>query len=104
MDEERPILEVRQSAWNVSSVRDQRLRVFGDRVELVRPKVLSEARTTAIPFADIDYVSVKPYMLVWSDLVIVPKSGAAIRLRPRIQSDAHHVEDLINHQLKKPQP
>ena len=73
------------------------------RVELVRPKVISEARTTAMPFADIDYVSVKPYMLVWSDLVIVPKSGAAIRLRPLIQSDAHHVEDLINRQLKKPQ-
>ncbi len=101
MDEERPILEVRQSAWNISSVRDQRLRVFGDRVELVRPKVMSEARTTAIPFADIDYVSVKPYMLVGSDLVIVPKSGAAIRLRPLIQSDAHHVEDLINRQLEK---
>ena len=104
MDEERPILEVRQSAWNISSVRDQRLRVFGDRVELVRPKVMGEARTTVIPFADIDYVSVKPYMLVWSDLVIVPKSGAAIRLRPLIQSDAHHVEDLINRQLKKLQP
>ena len=103
MDEEHPILEVRQTAWNVSSVRDQRLRVFSDRVELVRPKVISEARTTAMPFADIDYVSVKPYMLVWSDLVIVPKSGAAIRLRPLIQSDAHHVEDLINRQLKKPQ-
>jgi hypothetical protein len=104
MDEEHPILEVRQSAWNISSVRDQRLRVFGDRVELVRPKVMSETRTTAIPLADIDYVSVKPYMFVWSDLVIVPKSGAAIKLRPLIQSDAQHVEELINRQLKKPQP
>lgn len=42
MSDERPILEVRQSAWQVSSVRDQRLRIFGDRVELVRPKVTSE--------------------------------------------------------------
>jgi hypothetical protein len=101
MNDEPPILEVRQSAWNISSVRDQRLRIFGDRVELVRPKVMSEARTTAIPFADIDYVSVKPYLLVWSDLVIVPKSGSAIRLRPLVQSDAGHVEDLIKSQLKK---
>ena len=82
MNDERPILEVRQSAWQLSSVRDQRLRIFGDRVELVRPKVTSEARTTAIPFADIDYISVKPFLMVWFDLVIVPKSGAAIRLRP----------------------
>lgn len=101
MNDEPPILEVRQSAWNISSVRDQRLRIFGDRVELVRPKVMSEARTTAILFADIDYVSVKPYLLLWSDLVIVPKSGAAIRLRPLVQSDAGHVEDLIKRQLKK---
>jgi hypothetical protein len=61
MNEERPILEVRQSAWQVSSVRDQRLRIFGDRVELVRPKVTSEVRTTAIPLADIDYISVKAF-------------------------------------------
>jgi hypothetical protein len=64
----------------VSSVRDQRLRIFGDRVELVRPKVTSEARTTAIPLADIDYVSVKRFLMVRFDLVIVPKSGAVIRI------------------------
>jgi hypothetical protein len=86
MNEERPILEVRQSAWQLSSVRDQRLRIFGDRVELIRPRVTSEARTTAIPLADIDYVSVKPFLMVWFDLMIVPNSGAAIRLSrlPRV--------------------
>ena len=96
MDDERPILEVRQSAWQLSSVRDQRLRIFGDRVELVRPKVTSEARTTTIPFADIDYISVKPFLLAWFDLVIVPKSGAAIRLKPLARSDAEHAEELIS--------
>jgi hypothetical protein len=100
MNDERPILEVRQSAWQVSSVRDQRLRIFGDRVELVRPKVTSEARS-AIPLADIDYISVKRFLLVWFDLVIVPKSGAAIRLRPLARSDAEHAEELITRQLKK---
>jgi hypothetical protein len=93
--DERPILEVRQSAWQVSSVRDQRLRIFGDRVELVRPKITSEARTTAIPFAEVDYISVKRFLMVWFDLVIVPKSGTAIRLRPLAKSDAEHAEDLI---------
>jgi hypothetical protein len=101
MNDEAPILEVRQSAWQLSSVRDQRLRIFGDRVELVRPKVTSAARTTAIPLADIDYISVKPYLLMWSDLVIVPKSGTAIRLRPLVRSDAEHAADLIKHQLEK---
>lgn len=101
MNDERPILEVRQSAWQLSSVRDQRLRIFGDRVELVRPKVTSEARTTAIPLADIDYISVKRFLLVWFDLVIVPKSGAAIRLRPLARSDAEHAEELINRQVQK---
>ena len=99
MSDERPILEVRQSAWQVSSVRDQRLRIFGDRVELVRPKITSEARTTAIPLADIDYISVKRFLMVWFDLVIVPRSGAAIRLRPLAKSDAEHAEDLIKRQL-----
>jgi hypothetical protein len=101
MTDEHPVLEVRQSAWQLSSMRDQRLRIFGDRVELVRPKVTSQARTTAIPFADIDYISVKRYLLMWFDLVIVPKTGAAIRLRPLVQSDAEHAEELINRQLKK---
>lgn len=101
MSDEQPILEVRQSAWQLSSVRDQRLRIFGDRVELVRPKVTSEPRTTAIPLADIDYISVKPFLMVWFDLMIVPKSGAAIRLRPLARSDAEHAEDLIKRQLKK---
>ena len=101
MSDERPVLEVRQSAWQLSSVRDQRLRIFGDRVELVRPKVTSQAGTTAIPFADIDFISVKPFLLAWFDLVIVPKSGAAIRLRPLARSDAEHAEELINRQLKK---
>jgi hypothetical protein len=100
MNDERPILEIRQSAWQVSSVRDQRLRIFGDRVELVRPKVTSEAGTTAIPLADIDYISVKPFLMVWFDLV-VPKSGAAIRLRPLARSDAEHAEELINRQVQK---
>jgi hypothetical protein len=99
--DERPILEVRQSAWQLSSVRDQHLRIFGDRVELVRPKVTSEARTTAIPFADIDYISVKPFLMLWFDLVIVPKSGTAIRLRPLARSDAEHAEELIKRQMKK---
>jgi hypothetical protein len=101
MNDEPPILEVRQSAWQLSSVRDQRLRIFADRVELVRPKVTSEARTTAIPLADIDYVAVKPFLMVWFDLMIVPKSGAAIRLRPLARSDAEHAEDLIKRQLTK---
>jgi hypothetical protein len=57
MNDERPILEVRQSAWNLSSLRDQRLRVFGDRVELVRPRVMGEARTTAISLSDISTTS-----------------------------------------------
>jgi hypothetical protein len=43
MNDEHPILEIRQSAWNTTSVRDQRLRIFGDRVEFVHPKVVSEA-------------------------------------------------------------
>ena len=101
MNDERPILEVRQSAWQLSSVRDQRLRIFGDRVELVRPKITSQARTTTIPLADIDYISVKRFLMVWFDLVIVPKSGAAIRLRPLAKSDAEHAEDLIKRQMKK---
>jgi hypothetical protein len=101
MNDESPILEIRQSAFNMSSVRDQRLRIFDDRVELVQPKIMSEARTTAIPFADIDYVSVKRYLLVFSDLLIVPRSGAAIRLRPLGQTDAEHAEHLIKRQLEK---
>jgi hypothetical protein len=101
MSDEHPIWEVRQSAWQVSSVRDQRLRIFGDRVELVRPRVTSEARKTAIPLADIDYISMKRFLMVWFDLVIVPKSGAAIRLRPLAKSDAEHAEDLIKRQLEK---
>lgn len=101
MNDEPPILEIRQSAWQLSSVRDQRLRIFGDRVEFVRPKVTSEARTTVIPLADIDYISVKRFLMVWFDLVIVPKSGTAIRLRPLARSDAEHAEDLIKRQLEK---
>jgi hypothetical protein len=69
MSDERPILEVRQSAWQMSSLRDQRLRIFGDRVELVRPRVMGEARTTAISLSDIDYISTKDFLLVWSDLL-----------------------------------
>jgi hypothetical protein len=38
MNDEPPILEIRQSAWQLSSVRDQRLRIFGDRVEFVPPQ------------------------------------------------------------------
>ena len=95
MNDERPILEVRQSAWQLSSVRDQRLRIFEDRVELVRPKFTGEARTTAIPLADIDYISVRRFLMVWFDLLIVLKGGAAIRLRPLAKSDAEHAEDLI---------
>ena len=104
MSEERPILEVRQSAWNMSSVRDQRLRIFGDRVEFVHPKVISEARTITIALADIDYVSVRRYLWVWSDLLIVPKSGTAIRLRPLGHSDAEHAESVIKRQAEKLQP
>ena len=95
-----PILEVRQSAWNLSSLRDQRLRVFGDRVELVRPRVIGEARTAAISLSDIDYFSVKDFLLVWSDILIVPTSGAAIRLRPIGQGEAEKVETLIQRKLK----
>jgi hypothetical protein len=101
MNDDRAILEIRQSAFNMSSVRDQRLRIFADRVELVQPRIMSEARSTTIPFADIDYVSVKRYLLVFSDLMIVPRSGAAIRLRPLGQSDAEHAEDLIKRQREK---
>jgi hypothetical protein len=39
--------------------------------------------------------------VAWFDLVIVPKSGAAIRLRPLAQIDAEHAEDLIKRQLEK---
>src|SRR5918999_5791483 len=84
MNDKPPILEVRQTALNLSSIRDQRLRIYEDRVEFVHPKVISQARTITIPLADIDYVSVKRYALVWADLVIVPKSGTAIRLRPLV--------------------
>jgi hypothetical protein len=101
MNDERPILEVRQSAWNMSSIRDQRLRIFGDRVEFVHPKVISEARRTTIPLAEIDFISVRRYLLVWSDLLIVPKNGAAIRLRPLVHSEAEHAEESIKSQLKK---
>jgi hypothetical protein len=101
MNDERPILEVRQSAWQMSSLRDQRLRIFGDRVELVRPRVMGEARTTAISLSDIDYISTKDFLLVWSDLLIVPKKGAAIRLRPIGQSEAENVETLIQRHSKK---
>jgi hypothetical protein len=101
MNEKPPILEVRQTALNLSSIRDQRLRIYDDRVVFVHPKVISEARTITIPLADIDYVSVKRYALVWADLVIVPKSGSAIRLRPLGPADAEHAESLIKRQLKK---
>ena len=101
MNHERPILEVRQSAWNLSSLRDQRLRVFADRVELVRPRVIGEARTAAIGLSDIDYISVKDFLLVWSDILIVPTNGAAIRLRPIGQGEAEKVETLIQRKLKK---
>ncbi len=102
MNNERPILEVRQTALNLSSVRDQRLRIYSDRVEFIHPKVIGEARTITIPIADIDYISVKRYALVWSDLVIVPKSGTAIRLRPLGPTDAEHAETLIKRQLENP--
>lgn len=101
MNDERPILEVRQSAWNVSSLRDQRLRIFRDRVELVRPRVMGGARTTAISLSDIDYIAVKDFLLVWSDLLIIPKNGPAIRLRPVGQGEAEKVETLIQRKLKK---
>jgi len=101
MNDERPILEVRQSAWNMSSFRDQRLRIFEDRVELVRPRVMGEARKTAISLSDIDYISVKGFLLVWSDVLIVPKNGPAIRLRPIGQSEAENVETLIQRRSKK---
>jgi hypothetical protein len=104
MSDERPILEVRQSAWQMSSLRDHRLRIFGDRVELVRPRVMGEARTTAISLSDIDYISTKDFLLVWSDLLIVPKNGAAIRLRPIGKGEAEHVETLIQRQSKKREP
>lgn len=104
MNDERPIFEVRQSAWQMSSLRDQRLRIFGDRVELVRPRVMGEARTTAISLSDIDYISTKDFLLAWSDILIVPKNGAAIRLRPIGQGEAEHVETLIQRQLKKREP
>ncbi|MGH2701682.1 MAG: hypothetical protein ACRDJ2_07885 [Actinomycetota bacterium] len=104
MNDERPILEVRQSAWNMSSFRDQRLRVFGDRVELVRPRVMGEARKTAISFSEIDYVSVKDFLLVWSDVLIIPKNGPAIRLRPIGQGEAEKVETLIQHRSKEREP
>ena len=99
-NDDRPILEVRQSAWNMLSLRDQRLRVFSDRVELVRPRIMCQARTTAIHLADIDYISVRRYLSIWFDLLIVPENGAAIRLKPLGQSDAEHVEDLIKRQSK----
>jgi hypothetical protein len=83
MDDERPILEVWQSAWNTTSVRDQRLRIFVDRVEFVHPGVMNEAQTITISLVDIEYVSVKRYLWVWSDLLIVPMHGAAIRCRAR---------------------
>jgi hypothetical protein len=101
MNDERPILEVRQSAWNMSSIRDQRLRIFGDRVEFVHPKVMSEARRTTIPLAEIDFISVRRYLLVWSDLLIVPKNGPAIRLRPLVHSEAEHAEELIKCQVEE---
>ena len=41
------------------------------------------------------------YALVWADLVIVPKSGTAIRLRPLGPTDAEHAESLIKRQLEK---
>jgi hypothetical protein len=103
MTDESPILEVRQSAFNLSSVRDQRLRIYSDRVEFVHPKVISEARKITIPLADIDYVSVKTYAVLWADLLIVPKSGTAIRLRPLAPPDAEHAENLINRQREKQQ-
>jgi hypothetical protein len=59
------------------------------------------ARTITIPLADIDYVSVKRYALVWADLVIVPKTGTAIRLRPLGPTDAEHAESLIQRHLEK---
>jgi hypothetical protein len=101
MNEKPPILEVRQTALNLSSIRDQRLRIYDDRVEFLHPKVISQARTITIPLAAIDYVTVKRYALVWADLVIVPKSGTAIRLRPLGPSDAEHAESLIKRQLEK---
>jgi hypothetical protein len=101
MNEKPPILEVRQTALNLSSIRDQRLRIYDDRVEFVHPKVISEARTITISLADIDYVSVKRYAWVWADLMIVPKSGTAIRLRPLGPTDAEHAESLIKRQLEK---
>ena len=63
--------------------------------------VVGGARTITIPLADIDYVSVKRYALVWADLVIVPKSGTAIRLRPLGPTDAEHAESLIKRHLEK---
>ena len=104
MNDERPILEVRQSAWNMSSFRDQRLRVFADRVELVRPMVMGEARKTAISLSEIDYISVKDFLLVWSDILIVPRNGPAIRLRPIGQSEAEKVETLIKRRSKEREP
>jgi hypothetical protein len=101
VNDDRPILEVRQSAWNMSSIRDQRLRIFEDRAELVRPRVLGKARSTVIRLGDIDYISVKRYLGVWFDLLIVPKHGVAIRLRPLGESAAVHVETLIQRQSKK---
>jgi hypothetical protein len=44
---------------------------------------------------------VKRFLMVWFDLVIVPNSGAAIRLRPLAKSDAEHAEDWIKRQLEK---
>ena len=40
------------------------------------------------------------YLWVWSDLLIVPKHGAAIKLRPLSHSDAEPAEDLIKRLAK----
>ena len=102
MNDERPILEVRQSAWNMSSTtRSATTDLRGPCRARSSTGLGRSSNHSHYSLADIDYISVKRYLQVWSDLLIVPKNGAAIRLRPLGESEAAHVETLIQRQAKK---
>jgi len=95
-----PLLEISQSQWRgTGNLRDHRLRVWPERVELSRPKVL-EGEVETLPMADVRRVSVKRRQLLWSDL-LVEGGDRVLRIYPVNSTDAAHARDLIDQRAQE---
>lgn len=106
MSYQEPILEVFESGepgrwlgWvgveAGSGVRS--LRIMEDRVELVDPSE-EGLKENSIPLDEVVHVSVKPWYLMWCDLLVASRSEG-IRISPLDRTDAEHVRDLIQSRM-----